>query len=136
MAEKPTALPPVNEGSDGVINFNDKTRAYLRLATEHAQRAAKIDGDFSKSCEKYRELAIEINVPSRWRPRPPGQILDETNGGLGVAHFAGGWVRPGTPPQTVQTRSDRGVLLRSSFERNRAVLNPWSGKQSIMGSTS
>jgi hypothetical protein len=48
MAEKPTALPPVNEGSEGVINFNDKAQAYLRLATEHAQRAAKIDGDFSK----------------------------------------------------------------------------------------
>jgi hypothetical protein len=76
MTEKPTALPPVDEGSDGVIDLNDKAQAYLHLAAQHAQRAAKatdpkLAATFLSLAKQYRGLAIEISVPSRWRPRPP-----------------------------------------------------------------
>ena len=41
MSEPRTKLPPANDGSSSVSDFNDKAQAYFRLAAEHIQRATK-----------------------------------------------------------------------------------------------
>jgi hypothetical protein len=75
MSKRPTTLP-VNEGSDGVLDLNGKAQAYMRLAAEHAQRAAtttnpKLAASYLDLARSYRELAIKTSAPMRWRARPP-----------------------------------------------------------------
>jgi hypothetical protein len=74
MSKRPTALL-VNEGSDGVLDLSGKAQAYMRLAAEHAQRAAKTTDpklavSFLDLAKGYRELAIRTSPPLRWRAGP------------------------------------------------------------------
>jgi hypothetical protein len=80
MTEKPPALPLVNEGSEGVIDFNDKAQAYLCLAAQHAQRAAKatdpkltaafLKAVTSKKLPRMMTRRIEMILPGGWAHRP------------------------------------------------------------------
>jgi hypothetical protein len=79
MTEKPPAFPLLNEGSEGVT-FNDKAQAYLCLAAQHAQRAAKpTDPKFtatflkavtSEKLSRVMTRRIEMILPGRWAHRP------------------------------------------------------------------
>ena len=64
--------------------YTDRSRRYLRLAAEHEKRSAdaqssELKAKFLAVASQYRDLAMQIDDPERWRAKPAVDKSEDKN---------------------------------------------------------